>query len=352
MRDWRSVRLSPQDSLLKAMEVINRFMLGIALVVDDRERLIGTVVDGDIRRAVLRGDTLQSPVERAMKVNPVTAEIDQASEVYLNLMLAREIQQLPLVTEGNKVVGLVLLRDLHSELASGLKAVIMAGGLGTRLRPLTNAVPKPMLPVGDRPLMAHVLERLREGGIHEVVITTHYKSEMIREHFGEGSALGLNIQYVNEEQRFGTIGGLRLIREALREPFLVINCDVLTSLDFGAMRVFHSQHAAEMTVAVRKHVLTVPYGVVSVKEESVISLEEKPLIQLFINAGVYLLNPEVVGFIPDSGPFDATDLIAKLIREKRRVAAFPILEYWMDVGQPTDYEQANADVRSGRIGDS
>lgn len=350
MRDWKLVRLSPQDSLLTAMEVINRTAYGIALVVDDRDRLLGTVVDGDIRRAVLRGTSLQSPVEGSMKVNPVTAEADQAPEAYLSLMLSHKIQQLPLSGKAGEVVALVLLKDLQSELAGGLKAVIMAGGLGTRLRPLTDATPKSMLPVGDRPMMEHVLDRLCESGIHEVVVSTHYKGEVIQDHFGDGSSLGVNIQYVNEEQRFGTIGGLRLMRAHLTEPFLVINGDILTSLDFSVMRLFHHQHQAEMTVAVRKHDVHVPYGVVQVEGSSVVGLDEKPTMALFINAGIYLINPGVIDSIPEGRSFDATDLIMTLIRNQRRVEAFPVLEYWKDIGHHPDYEQANADLQAGRMG--
>lgn len=350
MRDWRPARLSPKDSLLTAMEVINRTSFGIALVVDERDRLLGTVVDGDIRRAVLRGTSLQSPVESAMKVNPVTAEADQTPEAYLNLMLSHKIQQLPLIGKAGELVALVLLKDIHAELAGGLKAVIMAGGLGTRLRPLTDATPKPMLPVGDRPMMEHVLDRLRESGIHEVVVSTHYKGEMIQDHFGDGSSLGMTIRYVNEKQQHGTIGGLRLVREQFTEPFLVINGDVLTTLDFSAMRLFHHQHQAEMTVAVRKHDVHVPYGVVQVEGASVVGLDEKPTMSLFINAGIYLINPDVIDSIPEGRPFDATDLIVTLIRNQRRVEAFPVLEYWKDIGHHPDYEQANADLQAGRMG--
>lgn len=350
MRDWRPARLSTKDSLLTAMAVINRTTLGIVLVSDDRSRLLGTVVDGDIRRAVLNGLSLDTCLERVMNVNPIMAVTDEAPEVYLNLMVSHEIQQIPLLDKAGEIIGLELLKDLQVKLAGGLKAVIMAGGLGTRLRPLTDAIPKPMLPMGDRPIMEHVVERLRESGIHEVVVSTHYKGEMIRDHFGDGSSLGVDIRYVNEEQRFGTIGGLRLMRAHLTEPFLVVNGDVLTSLDFSAMRAFHDQHQADMTVAVRRHGFLVPYGVVKVEGTSIVALDEKPTMPLLINAGIYLINPGMIDYIPDGRSFDATDLVAELIRNKRRVEAFPILEYWVDIGNPPDYERANADLQAGRIG--
>lgn len=225
----------------------------------------------------------------------------------------------------------------------------MAGGLGTRLRPLTDSQPKPMLPLGDRPIMEHVIAQLRESGIREVVVSTHYKSEMIQNHFGDGSACGLTMKYVNEEDRYGTIGALRLMRDQLKEPFLVINGDVLTTLDFSAMRGFHARHHADMTVAVRKHDVHVPYGVMQVEGEAVTGLQEKPTMALFINAGIYLMNPDMIDYIPEGQPFDAPDLIAKLIEHKRRVVAFPVIEYWIDIGELPHYQQAKMDVQTGRI---
>jgi len=350
MRDWRQVRLSPRDSLLKAMDVIDLTTFGIALVVDESKRLMGVVVDGDIRRAVLKGISLEMNVEKVMNANPVTAPPDQTAEAYLDLMLRTNIQQLPLIGQSGQVVGLELLKDLRSELVTGLKAVIMAGGKGMRLRPLTESNPKPMLPLGDRPIMEHVLERLRASGIREVVVSTHYKSEMIQDYFGDGSSCGLAINYVREENPFGTIGALRLMRDHLTEPFLVINGDVVTTLDFSAMQTFHRNHGADMTVAVKKHNLHVPYGVMQVDGESIVGLEEKPTLSVFINAGIYLINPAMIDFIPDQRAFDATDLIAKLIEERRRVVAFPVIEYWMDVGYPDDYRKADADMRARRTG--
>lgn len=352
MRDWKATRLSRRDSLLKAMDVLNRSTLGIGLVVDERDRLEGVVVDGDVRRGVLAGMSLEAPVEQVMKPDPVTATAQQSSKTYIDIMLAKQVHQLPVVAADRQLVGLVLLRDLRSELASGLKAVVMAGGMGKRLRPLTEVNPKPLLSIADRPIMEHVLERLRASGIREVVVSTHYKSEMIQDYFGDGSSCGLAINYVKEENPFGTIGALRLMRDHLTEPFLVINGDVITSLDFSAMQAFHGNQAADMTVAVKKHNLQVPYGVVQVHGEAIVGLEEKPSLSVFINAGIYLINPGMIDFIPEGRSFDATDLIATLITARRTVSAFPVIEYWIDVGHPTDFERANNDLRSGRLGEA
>lgn len=348
MRDWKAVKLSPGDSLLTAMEVINRTTLGIALVVDDRDRLLGTVVDGDIRRAVLRGVSLQSPVESAMKVSPVTAEADQMPEAYLNLMLIQEVLQLPIVGKTGNVVGLVLLRDLQAELASGLKAVIMAGGLGTRLRPLTDATPKPMLPVGDRSLLERILGQLRDAGIHRVNIATHFLADRVKEHVGDGNRLGVAVEYLSEDRPLGTAGALGLL-ELPNEPVLVINGDILTRTDFRAMMHFHQDYKAAMTVGIKQYSVKVPFGVVQVRGVDVTGLEEKPVAQFFVVAGIYLLSPEVWNYLPRGEHCDMPDLIARLIADGRKVVSFPINEYWLDVGSPDDYQRAQSDVADGRV---
>ena len=346
-RDWTESRCSAGDSLLSAMKTLAESRTGIVLIVDDQRRLLGTLVDGDIRRAVLSGGRLEDPIGRAMNRSPITAKTDQPLQSYLDLMVQHVVQQLPIVDDENKVVDLILAHDVDSVLATGPKAVIMAGGLGTRLRPLTDDLPKPLLPVGERPIMDHILSQLQDGGIREVVVSTHYKGEMIQEHFGDGSAMGLDIQYVSESERYGTIGSLRLMRDQLKEPFVVINGDILTKLDFSAMASFHYQHRADMTVGIRQYDFDVPYGVTHVQDGWVRGLEEKPKVSLFINAGVYLINPDVIDYIPEGKPMDATDLISELVAENRRVAAFPVLEYWLDIGQTRDYERANTDLESG-----
>ncbi len=330
------------------MKTLVESRTGIVLVVDDDQRLMGTLVDGDIRRAVLGGGCLEDTVELAMNRSPITAKSDRPLQSYLDLMVQNVVQQLPIVDDDNKVIDLILLHDLDTVRASGPRAVIMAGGLGTRLRPLTGDLPKPLLPVGERPIMDHILQQLHDGGIREVFVSTHYKGEMIEEHFGDGAAMGLDIQYVSENERYGTIGSLRMLREQLKEPFVVVNGDILTKLDFSAMASFHYQRRADMTVGIRRYDFDVPYGVTRVRDGWVHGLEEKPTVSLFINAGIYLINPDVIDIIPSGTPVDAPDLISELVAENRRVAAFPVLEYWMDIGRPGDYERANTDHKSGK----
>jgi NDP-sugar pyrophosphorylase family protein len=224
----------------------------------------------------------------------------------------------------------------------------MAGGFGNRLRPLTEDLPKPMLPVGGRPLMERIVEQLRDVGIHQLSVTTHYKPEVIADHFGDGSQFGVKIDYVREEQPLGTAGALGMIDQP-EGLLLVMNGDIVTQLNFRAMVDFHHEHKADMTVAVRKFDFQVPFGVVETEGVLITGLAEKPSLGFFVNAGIYLLEPTAHRNIPRGQRFDMTDLIDHLLAEKRRVVSFPIREYWLDIGHDADYEQAQDDLKNGRI---
>jgi NDP-sugar pyrophosphorylase family protein len=224
----------------------------------------------------------------------------------------------------------------------------MAGGLGTRLRPLTDDTPKPMLPVGGRPLMEHIIGQLRESGIRRVNITTHYRHDKIAEHFGDGDGFGVEIEYVSEERPLGTAGALSLLA-ACAEPLLVVNGDILTRVDFRAMLGFHRRQEAAFTVGVRRFAVDVPYGIVETEGPEVREITEKPRFEFLVNAGIYLLEPEIVRLIPVDTRFEMNDLIGLAIAEGRRVVNFPIVEYWLDIGRPGDYAQAQADAENGRL---
>jgi NDP-sugar pyrophosphorylase family protein len=224
----------------------------------------------------------------------------------------------------------------------------MAGGFGTRLMPLTDGTPKPMLPVGDRPLLAHIVGQLRAAGIRQLNVTTHYKADAISEHFGNGQDYGVDIRYVHEDMPLGTAGALALV-EATDQPLLVMNGDILTRVDFGAMLDFHRHHAADMTVGVRQYQFKVPYGVVETDGVMVMGVSEKPTVSNFINAGLYLINPDVQRMVPPACRFDMTELIHLAIARGLRVVCFPIREYWLDIGQLTDYERAQIDVHQDGV---
>jgi len=349
--ELQSLFISDDQSICAAVECLERCMCGIALVVDQESHLVGTITDGDVRRAVLSGIDLESPVRviLAGKINtqypkPVTAQLGTKRETLLDLLRKNVLRQLPILDNEGKVVDLVMIDDLVPSLDLPLQAMIMAGGFGTRLMPLTEDLPKPMLPVGGKPIMEWMIEQLRQVGIRRVNVTTHYKPEKISDHFRDGSSFGVELNYVNEDRPLGTGGALGLI-DAPTEPILVINGDILTQVDLRAMLAYHQEHRAIMTVAVRQYDIKVPYGVVECDGPRVCALKEKPQMHLLVNAGVYLLEPTVYEFIPKREHFNMTDLIQWLLNAGRIVASFPIIEYWLDIGQLTNYEQAKNDMQ-------
>ncbi|MHC4720166.1 MAG: nucleotidyltransferase family protein [Planctomycetota bacterium] len=345
----KKVIISPSTPVSEAISILDRAGKGVLLLCEEDRKLVGILTDGDIRRAFLQGVPFDEPCRKIASLAPLVALPHISPVDALHLMdHGKEflVNHLPLVDEQGRVVDLLSRNDLISEDQPALSAVIMAGGLGTRLRPLTEKVPKPMLPVGDRPLLELIIEQLRQAGIHHVSLTTHYKGDIIAQHFGDGSEFGVDIRYVKENEPLGTAGALSLL-ETSGEPQLVINGDVLTRIDFRAMLNFHRKYSADMTVAVRRYDMQVPFGVLECQGTNVNELREKPTYSFFVNAGIYLLEPSAHRYIPKSQHFDMTDLIQRLLDKGRSVVSFPIMEYWLDIGQHADYEQAQKDMKKG-----
>ncbi len=343
------------DSIKTAMQSIDRGGLGLALVIDDKRCLIGTVSDGEIRRAMLDSINLDSPVTVlfSRKVNtlydrPITAPLGSMTKNLLELMHEYKLREIPILDDQGRVVDLVVMDDLIPPGSSPMQATIMAGGLGTRLRPLTEELPKPMLPVGGKPLLEVLLAQLREAGIEHVNVSTHYRPEKITNHFGNGDAFGVHLNYVNEELPLGTGGALGLMPKPT-STMLVINGDVLTQVNFRSMLAFHKEYQADMTMAVRHYEFEVPFGVVDSDGVHVRGLQEKPRKSFFVNAGIYLLEPAVYEYIPQGNRFNMTELIQWLLDAGLNVVNFPVLEYWLDIGQHDDYIQAQQDVAQGFI---
>lgn len=354
--------LPPSATATDAVARLDSAAIGIVLVIDDQHRLLGTITDGDIRRALLGGQNLDATLADflAAKNNPVyprpvSLPAHASPDQILRVMAERKLRHVPLLDHNGRVADLALLDDLAADnTTKPLQAVVMAGGLGTRLRPLTEDTPKPMLPVGGRPLLERTIDRLKSAGVRDVVVSTRYKAHKVREHFEDGSRFGVNVAYTEEEKPLGTAGSLRLI-DRPESTLLVINGDVLTAVDFRAMHDFHIEHDAALTVGVRQYKFNVPYGVVETDGVRVTHLREKPTYTSFVNAGVYLLEPAAFDRIPPlsedgAEPFNMTDLIESLVEAGRTVASFPIHEYWMDIGQPQDYERVQQDIAAGLAG--
>jgi dTDP-glucose pyrophosphorylase len=351
MNDSEMPLVTERYSIRDTMEVIDRFAKGIAVVVDEAGHILATVTDGDIRRAILGGVDLEHPVSRLRKPveeNPVVACVGTSENELLDLMRRHGVRQVPLLDGESRVAGLAVQHEILRQNDLPVTGVIMAGGYGKRLLPLTENVPKPMLPINGRPLLEHTLAKLRQSGIRSVNLATHHLSENIVEHFKDGADFGLDLQYFQETEPLGTAGGLGKMT-AGTDPLLVINGDVLTNLDVRAMLDFHREHNALLTVGVRQYDIEVPFGVVETHGVQVVGIQEKPILRHFINAGIYMADRSVCRLVPDGRRFDMTDLIAAVIASGGCVISFPVREYWIDIGRVDQYQKAELDLAAGIV---
>lgn len=341
---FEQIFVGPGASVRETIASIDAGAIEIALVVDEERRLIGTVTDGDIRRALLTGVTLEDPIDGIVHRSPITASAGTESGAILSLMALREVDQVPLLRDG-RVVDVAFIRDLITgeDPAAGHPIVLMAGGRGSRLQPLTERTPKPMLPVGGRPLLERVVAQIRDAGFSRVLIAVNYRGEVIERHFGDGSRYRVRIDYLREDEPLGTAGALRLAGAELDRPFVVMNADLVTNVNLLALMRFHLSEGNALTIGVRRYALELPYGVAELDGTRVVSLSEKPTHAFFVNAGIYAVDPAAVDLLRDRERFDMTDVINASLAAGMRVGGFPIREQWVDVGGLADYKRANND---------
>jgi dTDP-glucose pyrophosphorylase len=345
VQDWRQILVKPSDSIFRTLEVIDRSSVQIALVVDEKGHLLGTVTDGDVRRGILSGLSLDSAVGQIMNKNFSSCSIDDAREKVLAMMSNKSLHQVPIIDHNGCLVGLHTIDSLIASTAKENTVLLMAGGLGRRLKPLTDNCPKPLLRVGGKPILESIIESFIEQGFKKFYISINYKGEMIEDHFGNGTDLGVQINYIRENKRLGTAGSLKLLPETNNQPIIVMNGDILTKVDFRNLLDFHTSQKADATLCIREYQLEVPYGVVSIEGNRIIGIEEKPKERFYINAGLYVLNPDLIGYIPENTYFDMPELFKILTRANRLTKVYPIREYWMDIGHLDDYERANGEYQ-------
>jgi dTDP-glucose pyrophosphorylase len=342
--DWRAAALLPDATLLEALQVIDRCGIQFALVVDDL-RLLGTVTDGDIRRALMRGIQTGAPIRQAMNPSPVLGTLDEGPSGWHRKMRVHGIRHLPLVDAAGKMQRLITEQSSGHFRASWV--VIMAGGLGTRLRPLTESVPKPMLEVGGRPILETTVNLLAHSGFRQLFLSVNYRAEAIERHFGDGAAFGVEIEYLREPKSLGTAGALSMLPSLPQAPILMMNADILTGLDPGAFIDAHVQHGALATVGVREFVTQIPYGVVRIEGANVQSIDEKPELRHSVSAGIYALSPELLVYVSQGEPLDMPTLLTRVIGKGHAVRAHRIEEFWIDVGKLDDLERARLEFQSG-----
>jgi len=311
------------------------------LVVDKNEKLLGTLTDGDIRRGLLNNLSLDESIETIISKTPTVCTTEDTKEKILEIALAKKLHQIPIVNNDGKLVGLKEVDELLKPEYKSNRVVLMVGGLGTRLRPLTDNTPKPMLKVGNKPILETIILNFKKYGFVNIVLCVSYKAEIIEAYFKDGSEFGVNIEYVHENKRMGTAGALSLVKEKLTEPFFVMNGDLLTNINFENMMESHLSNNSIATMGVREYDFQVPYGVVKTDGVDIVSIEEKPVHHFFVSGGIYVLSHKVLKYIPEDEYYDMPTLFEKVIEEKEKSISFPIREYWLDIGRLEEYKKAN-----------
>ena len=342
------MQLVPSSTILDALDILDKEALRVVLVINDKGCLIGVVTDGDIRRGLLNKLSLNDEISTVMNTSPITATLGTSREQLIELMELKGILSIPLVSESGVVVGLETLQDILSQPLVKNPVFIMAGGFGTRLKPLTDNCPKPMLKIGDKPILETVIRSFTKAGFVNFYISTHYMPEQIQNHFGDGSDLGINITYVHENEPLGTGGALGLLPDNLPKdlPLIMINGDVLTKVDFQRLLEFHIDNNADATMCVREYDYQIPYGVINGEGNKITSMVEKPIQRFFVNAGIYVVSPQVIDSVPKNHRVDMPTLLEQHMNTRNNVLMFPIHEYWLDIGRMDDFNRAQADIHS------
>ncbi|MEC5396308.1 nucleotidyltransferase family protein [Uliginosibacterium sp. H1] len=345
-QEWKRALVLPHQSIRDAVHAIDAGAMQIALVISEAGRLLGTVTDGDVRRGILVGAQLDASVGTIMNPKPVVARTGELPGDILLMMKRQRIQQVPLVDEQGMLVGVQTLASLIRPARRDNPVVLMAGGLGSRLGPLTDVRPKPLLNVGDRPILESILGNFVDSGFRNFYISVNYKAEMVVDHFGDGSAWGVNITYLRETKRMGTAGCLSMLPERPTLPVIVMNGDILTRMSFTTLVDHHVESRVAATMCTREFTHTIPYGVVNVDHGRLQSIVEKPSSKVQVNAGIYVLNPELLDAIPADEYFDMPMLFERVMQRGLPVGGFPIQEYWLDIGRLEDFQRAHEEYQS------
>ncbi|EJD6664147.1 nucleotidyltransferase family protein [Providencia sp. CRE-3FA-0001] len=347
MNNWEKVIVSPQSTIRNTLSILNETGLQIAMVADDNNNLIGVITDGDIRRGLLRNICLTDSVSTIMNTNPITANIKAHNNELKEIMESNGILSIPLLKDG-KVVGLESLHHINKKNKYQNPVFIMAGGFGTRLRPLTDNCPKPMLTVGTKPILEIIIDNFVKAGFNNFYISTHYMPEQIKNHFGNGENKKVNITYVHEENPLGTGGALGLLPKDIPEdlPIIVMNGDVLTKIDLRKLLDFHISNNADATMCVREYDYQIPYGVINSEGNKITSMVEKPIQRFFINTGIYVISQNIIKSVPQNHRIDMPTLLEQHIAMDKNILMFPIHEYWLDIGRMDDFNRAQKDIYS------
>ncbi len=342
--NWREALINPNTTLQEAIHVIDKAALQIALVIDELEGLSGVVTDGDIRRALIKGLSLDHSVAEVMNTNPKVASVSDSKTKLIAMMEAYSLIHLPVLDDDGKVVRLETLQGLYKQPQFQNPVFLMAGGFGTRLRPLTDNCPKPLLEIGGKPILETTIENFVRSGFRDFYIAVHYLADQIKDYFGDGQRWGVKIRYIEEHQPLGTAGALGLLPADVSDlPMIVMNGDILTQIDFGRLLDYHNEHKGIATLCVRQYEYQIPYGVVSIDAQRITGIVEKPVHSCFASAGVYVLNQSLVKSIAKQQQIDMPELLNRQIIAGELISMFPIHEYWLDIGKESDFLRAQGE---------
>ncbi len=345
MYDIKDISVHANVSIKYILNLLTQTSNKIILITDENNKLLGTINDGDIRRGLLKGYSITDSIENIYCSSPIVAHANDSKNVINNIAKMNRVFQIPIINDDGVVIGLDRLDKQNTGLKKTNKVILMVGGLGSRLRPLTESTPKPMLKVGNKPILHTIIQNFALHGFVEITMCVNYKSEIVQEYFGNGHAFGVNIEYIVEKKRMGTAGALSLLNDKPKEAFFVMNGDLLTNVNFEHLLDYHISSKSVATMCVREYDFQVPYGVVHIEDSKVQSIIEKPVNKFFVNAGIYMFNSEVIDSIPENKFFDMPTLFEQLIEKQKNVVSFPIREYWIDIGKLDEYEKANQEYK-------
>lgn len=345
MKKINQIKVNQNSTIREALTKISVGALRIALVVDDN-LLLGTITDGDIRNALLNGLTLDDTIENLYNRQPIVCYENENNELIIKNAIKKKIYQIPIINRKKEIIGIEDINELLQPKTKKNTVIIMAGGMGTRLRPLTENTPKPMLKVGSKPILHTIIENFKKYGFLKFILCVNYKSNVIFEYFGDGSVFGIKLEYVYEEDRMGTAGALSLLNKHPEEAFFVMNGDLLTNINFEHLLDFHHKHHSAATMCVREYEYEIPYGVVNIETDTIKSIIEKPCQNYYVNAGIYVLTPKVLDYIPKNMFFDMPSLFHLLIEDNKQCSSYLIEDYWLDIGRISDYEKANIEYHN------
>ena len=338
-KNWKKTLLLENSTIRKVIKNLEKSALQIVLVIDKKKNLVGTITDGDIRRGLLSGLNISSPIKKLINKKPLIGSSTMSANTMNQIMQTNKINQLPIVDKSKKIVGLYFWDAVKSSITQKSQVIIMAGGKGKRMMPHTKKCPKPLLPVGGKPILEHILLKARSEGFNNFIISINYLGEMIEDYFGNGSKWGVKIKYLKENMPLGTIGALSLIKNRPNFPFIVCNGDIISDIKYTDLLDFHIKNKAFGTVAVKPYEIKNPYGVVKIDGNQIVDIEEKPIVKSHVNTGVYVFSPKIINEIKKNKYLDMNILIQKLLGKMKKIIAYPAYEPWLDIGKPKDLKK-------------